>query len=78
MLGAATALDAASAHAKLITNPGINRVLTGPVSSLLGEIESVVSDTKPTFTIVLRRREDFLFVLVDGYNLVRHGQKLVA
>ena len=77
VLGAASALDAASAHAKLVTNPGINRVLTGPVSSLLGEIESVVSDTKPTFAIVLRRREDFLFVLVEGYNLVRQGQRLV-
>ena len=54
----------------------MHRIVRGPISSLLGGFESVISDTKPTFTIVMRRREDLLFVRVNGYNLVRRGQHL--
>ncbi len=75
-LGGAAAIEVAAAKAGLITNPGVHQVVKGPISSLLGEIESVISDTKPTFTVVMRRREDLLFVRVDGYNLVRRRQRL--
>ena len=74
ILGGAAAFDAAFAQARLITGP---TGLTEPISSLLGELESVLTDTKPTFSFVLRRREDFLFLRVDGYNLRRSGQHLV-
>jgi hypothetical protein len=78
-VGGVAAYEASVAQAKLLTNPGLSAItakLPSSVQSLLGEIESILSDTKPTFSLVLRRREDFLFLRVDGYNLVRHGQRL--
>jgi hypothetical protein len=74
ILGGAAAVDAAFAHARAITGP---TGLTGPQSSLIGELQSLLSDSKPTLSLALRRREDFLFLRLDGYNLKRQGQKLV-
>ena len=73
VLGVAAA-DAAAAQARQITGP--ISALPAPVQNLLGELNSVVSDTKPTFALVLRRREDFLYLLVEGYNVIAAGQRL--
>jgi hypothetical protein len=77
LLGGTAAYDAAAAKARLVTNvfpvpPGVSQV----ISQAISEIDSILSDTKPTFAMVLRRREDFLFLGVFGYNLARHGDKL--
>jgi hypothetical protein len=46
--------------------------------SLLGiPLPVVTAPIAPTITVMMRRREDMLFMRVDGYNLVRKGQKLV-
>ena len=46
--------------------------------SLLGTpLLQVTAPVAPTITVMMRRREDMLFLQVDGYNLVRKGQKLV-
>jgi hypothetical protein len=75
VLGGAAVIDAALASARAITGAP-TAVSQGVLGSVVGEIQSVISDTKPTFSILLRRRDDFLFLRVDGYNLTRTGQRL--
>jgi hypothetical protein len=60
---------------------GRARIPTHPTTislrSLLGsEILTVEGPQAPTTTLFLRRREDLLFMQIDGYNLVRKGQTL--
>ncbi len=46
--------------------------------SLLGvPLPVVTAPIAPTITVMMRRREDMLFMRIDGYNLVRKGQKLL-
>ncbi len=72
VLGAAAAYDIAFAHARAITG-----ALPGGVTSVIGEIGSILENGKPTFSTLLRRREDFLLLRVDAYNMVRRRQHLV-
>jgi hypothetical protein len=68
--GGAVALDLVLAQARQITGvPG--------ATSIVGELPGLLLNGKPSFTVILRRREDFLLLRIDGYNLVRHGQRLV-
>ena len=61
------------AQARLIT--GTTGIRAGsPLSLPLPIVESTQA---PSITLVLRRREDLLYLQFDGYNLVRSGQKLV-
>jgi hypothetical protein len=61
------------ANAALIHNPGA----VAPKSLLSTPLLAVNAPVQPTISINLRRREDMLSLRVDGYNLVRQGQKLV-
>jgi hypothetical protein len=67
--GGAVALDLVLAQARQVIRPG--------PTSIIGELPGLLLTSKPTFTTLLRRREDFLLLRIDGYNLVRHGQRLV-
>lgn len=52
----------------------------GPSSTKLllsNPLLQVAAPESPTITVIVRRREDMLFLRVDGYNLVRRGQQLV-
>jgi hypothetical protein len=61
------------AHAAFLRSPPTN----GPKSLLTSPLLTVNAPVAPTISFMLRRREDMLFLRVDGYNLVRQGQKLV-
>ncbi len=76
--GGAAAIDAAAAQAKLITNPKLSAQLPTAVQNVLGEIQSLITTGTPNFTVAMRRREDFLYLVVNGYNLIRSGQHLHA
>jgi hypothetical protein len=75
--GAAAAYDAAFAHAKAVgglsSTIGVRLPITVPV---VGGILPVVEKLTPSFTTLLRRREDFLLLRIDGYNLIQKGQFL--
>jgi hypothetical protein len=76
ILGGAAAYDAAAAHARLVTGP-ISAFPGGSASSLIGELGGIVQASGPSLTFALHRREDFLSLRVDGWNLRRHGNHLV-
>ncbi len=61
------------AHAAFLRNPSA----VAPRSLLGTPLLQVTAPVAPTITVMMRRREDMLFLQVDGYNLVRKGQKLV-
>jgi hypothetical protein len=71
VLGAAAGLDAAISHA----NKGAKIITRVPPESLR-QLGVALEKTKPTFSIQIRRREDFVYLAIDGYDLVRHGQSL--
>jgi hypothetical protein len=54
-----------------------NPLAVNPRSLLANPLVPIKAAVQPTFTLILRRREDLLFLRIDGYNLVRKGQKLV-
>ncbi len=71
--GAAVVLGAAAVEAV-----GHDGVLYRNASALLASpLLKANATAKPTFSIDVRRREDFVSLRVDGYNLVRSGQRLV-
>ncbi len=61
------------AHAALLRNPSA----VSPKSLLANPLLTVNAPVAPTISFMMRRREDMLFLRVDGYNLVRQGQTLV-
>lgn len=71
-LTGAAALSQAAGAAVLRRPTGVE-----PGSLLTEPILAVVATQAPTITVLVRRREDMLFLQVDGYNLVRAGQRLV-
>jgi hypothetical protein len=71
ILTGAAALDYI-AQAALLKNPGA----VSPKSLLSNPLLFVTAPEAPTITLTMRRREDMLFMRVDGYNLIRQGQKL--
>jgi hypothetical protein len=70
---------AGAAAADYIANAAFFRApsTTGPKALLTSPLLTVNAPVAPTISFMLRRREDMLFLRVDGYNLVRQGQKLV-
>lgn len=73
LVGGAAAADYL-AHAAVFRGP-LNAVR--PRSLLGNPLLLATTPVAPTFTTTIRRREDLLFLRVDGYNLRRSGQKLV-
>ena len=61
------------AHAAFLRGSGT----VAPKSLLGAPLPIVTAPIAPTITLMVRRREDMLFMRVDGYNLVRKGQKLL-
>ena len=61
------------AHAAFLRGSGT----VAPKSLLGAPLPIVTAPIAPTITLMVRRREDMLFMRVDGYNLVRRGQKLL-
>lgn len=61
------------AHAAFLRSSGA----VAPKSLLGVPLPIVTAPIAPTITLMVRRREDMLFMRVDGYNLVRKGQKLL-
>ena len=61
------------AHAAFLSGSGA----VAPKSLLGAPLPIVTAPIAPTITLMVRRREDMLFMRVDGYNLVRKGQKLL-
>jgi hypothetical protein len=74
-LGGAAALSTAAgvdALARvLFPGSGSKPVLVGG-----GVLQLLNPPIKPSFSIDVRRREDFLFLRADGYNVIRSGQSL--
>jgi hypothetical protein len=75
-LGGAAALSTAAAvdalaHGVLFPGSGSTPVLAGG-----GLLQLLSPPIKPSFSIDVRRREDFLFLRADGYNVTRSGQSL--
>lgn len=60
------------AHAAFLRSPVSNL----PKSLLTSPLLTINAPVAPTISFMLRRREDMLSLRVDGYNLVRQGQKL--
>ncbi len=70
--GGAAAFDAAAYAAKQsVAGKAFPQAI-----SVAQQVAAYALQSKPSFTVLLRRREDFLFLRVDGYNLVRSGQHL--
>ncbi len=70
-VGGGAALDAALAKASQISS------LPAGLQAVVGELPGLSVFAKPNLTFLLRRREDFLLLRVDGYNLGLHRQALV-
>jgi hypothetical protein len=77
-LGGAAALSTAAAVDALaqgVLFPGSGGI-GNPVLAGGGLLQLFNPPIKPSFSIDVRRREDFLFLRADGYNVTRSGQSL--
>jgi hypothetical protein len=72
-LGGAAALTGAAA----IETLGHDSLFRAASALAAGALQPIDPTQKPNFSIDVHRREDFLFLRVDGYNLIRSGQNLV-
>ena len=70
-LGGGAALDTVLARARHISS------LPAGLQGIVGELPGLSVFAKPGLSLLLHRREDFLLLRVDGYNLRLHGQTLV-
>jgi hypothetical protein len=70
---------AGAAAADYIANAAFFRspASSGRKALLTSPLLTINAPVAPTISFMLRRREDMLFLRVDGYNLIRQGQKLV-
>jgi hypothetical protein len=78
-LGGAAALSTAAAVDALaqgVLFPG-SAGLRNPALAGGGLLQLLNPPIKPSFSIDVRRREDFLFLRADGYNVTRSGQSLM-
>ena len=73
-LGGAVALTGAAA-VEALKSEAVR--YSNAVQLLAGSQLQVTAPQKPSFSIDIHRREDFLFLRVDGYNLIRSGQRLM-
>jgi hypothetical protein len=67
-VGGAAVVDAAISQAKIGSNL---------ITSITPKIGPIYERGTPKVTVFLRRRDDFLFLQIDGYHVTRHGQALV-
>ncbi len=71
LIGAAGVSGTAAAEAA--KKSATAQVVVPSVVSAAQQVAAFALNSKPTFTTLIRRREDFLFMRVDGYNLVRQA-----